>query len=587
VRRRPALKNEIEKRHGIFSLLSLASNSEPGPRVVAPLFTVYYRTEPERVSLLAPEQIFAGRYRILRPLARGGMGAVFEAEHTGTERRVALKVLLPSVAGTAGTREKFQQEAKISARVGSEHIVEVLDAGFDEPSGSLFLAMELLAGQTLAELIQSRAGLPPEEVIALLTQVAAGLDAAHGYRDARGALQPIIHRDLKPENIFVCRRKDGSSVAKILDFGIAKVLSDSTHASREVRGTPLYMAFEQVMAGALSPQTDVWALGLITYHALTGRRYWRSAEIPDSDIQALFAEILSLPLDPPSVRLRELGVTRELPAAFDSWLLRCLDRDPRRRFSSAGNAIANLRMVFDGAVQSLEASGFGSAAWSPTASYPMLAGARASLQPSTAASLPSITSERTRPNERGARPLLWAASALLIGCAIGGVAWWRMRVTAAEPAVTEAALAAPPVPASPPPTQPAQVRAVPSSSSPSVHVRPIERDVLPPEGDEPSTAPAPTQHPLHAGPKAQPAASEQEARHAALQRAVEEIKRERATKPKPAPAAPALSPFDPLNTGPSAPVPRHSAVPATSQPPAQAGPAAAGFDPFNTGPRSH
>src|SRR5690606_23236040 len=142
-------------------------------------------------------------------------------------------------------------------------------------SKSPYLVMELLEGQTLAARVRERGPLTADEALRLLEQVAAGLDAAHGYREPGGVVKPIVHRDLKPENLFLARQHDGSVVVKILDYGIAKVLCDTTNVSQEVRGTPLFMAFEQITAGTLSPQTDVWALGLIAYYTLTGARYWR------------------------------------------------------------------------------------------------------------------------------------------------------------------------------------------------------------------------------------------------------------------------------------------------------------------------
>jgi serine/threonine-protein kinase len=181
----------------------------------------------------------------------------------------------------------------------------------------------------------------------LLQQVAAGLEAAHAYRDPDGTPKPILHRDLKPENLFLVRTPDDVISAKILDYGIAKVLGDTTHLSQEVRGTPLFMAFEQITAGTLSAQTDIWAFGLIAFYMLAGMPYWRSAEREGSSVQALFAEILTLPLVLPSVRLRQQGNGVELPLAFDAWLLRCINRDPSQRFPTVTVAVEALARVLD------------------------------------------------------------------------------------------------------------------------------------------------------------------------------------------------------------------------------------------------
>ncbi|RYE76366.1 MAG: serine/threonine protein kinase, partial [Myxococcales bacterium] len=226
------------------------------------------------MSVLAPGTIVGGRYRVERELARGGHGAVFVAQHTVTEEQVALKVLWPHILSSPSAVERFQLEASVAARVNSEHIVRVLDAGFDEPLAMPFLVMELLQGKTLEDMVEQHGPLRPVETVGVLAQVASALDKAHGYRDARGDLRPIIHRDLKPENLFLARRESGEPCVKILDFGIAKLLSADAKASQEVRGTPLYIAPEQLTGSPLGPPTDVWALGLIAFYLLTGTSYW-------------------------------------------------------------------------------------------------------------------------------------------------------------------------------------------------------------------------------------------------------------------------------------------------------------------------
>ena len=156
--------------------------------------------------------MFAGRYRIVRHLADGGMGAVFEAEHVGTEARVALKLLWPHVVQVAAARKRFELEAKVAARVNSEHIVKVLDAGVDPESRSPYLVMELLTGSTLAARVSREGPLPPSTAVTLMRQVARGLDAAHGYTSPEGAPQPIVHRDLKPENVFLTHQRMAHSM---------------------------------------------------------------------------------------------------------------------------------------------------------------------------------------------------------------------------------------------------------------------------------------------------------------------------------------------------------------------------------------
>jgi serine/threonine-protein kinase len=242
--------------------------------------------------------------------------------------------------------EKFKLEAKIAGRVNSEHIVKVFDAGFDEATDMPFLVMEYLEGLELQKVVDQAGPLPAERAILYLRQVASALDKAHGYVDPDGHARPIVHRDLKPENLFLAHREDGDPLVKVLDFGIAKVLNDSTKVSQEVKGTPLYMAFEQACAGRITPQTDIWALGLIAFFCLTGHSYWKSANLPESSLTQLFGEILSLPIEPPSQRARDIGASVALPAAFDAWFLRCVNREAEQRFASAGACVAALAQAF-------------------------------------------------------------------------------------------------------------------------------------------------------------------------------------------------------------------------------------------------
>ncbi|HTV21989.1 MAG TPA: protein kinase, partial [Polyangiaceae bacterium] len=447
--------------------------------------------------MLEPGQIFASRYRVTRRIAEGGMGAIFEAEHTATERRVALKLLFPHIMSVASARKKFELEARISARVNSPNIVEVLDAGFDEASKSPFLVMELLEGQTLAHYVRERGPLSADQAIPLLQQVAAGLDAAHGYKEANGTLKPIIHRDLKPENLFMAR-EHGQWMVKILDFGIAKVLGETGNISQEVRGTPLYMAFEQVTAGALSPQTDVWALGLIAYFIFTGSHYWRSANEPSANVQSLFAEILTLPLEAPSVRLRQHNTSLQLAPAFDAWLLECIQREPARRFPSAGAAIDALAVAFGKSPRQRprDSKPVGGLAFASTEAFQAPAAASGSSasnatapQPNstlpkplgTAASLPGMATERgsahapARSLERAPRWLPAAAAGGVV--LLGAIVWLSLGgddPKAAPDGAPHAASGGPAAPAEAPSTPRPSVTPAPAPrAEPEAHVAPV------------------------------------------------------------------------------------------------------------------
>src|SRR3954470_22441898 len=277
---------------------------------------------PDLRRTFAPGTLVGERYRIISPLARGGFGMVYVAEQLATARRVALKLLTGHLY--AMSVDRLLDEARMASRVNSEHIVQVYDAGIDPESSLVFVAMELLSGATLADVVRTRGPLSAGETAEYLRQVALGLDKVHGVVTADGRPAPIVHRDLKPVNLFVSRREDGTAWLKILDFGAAKMLSEDGHVSSILRGTPEYMAYEQAAGGAVTPATDIWALGLIAFYLLTGRAYWRGAQSESGRAQVC-GEVLTLPLVPASERARELGSDAVLGPDFDDWFFRCVN----------------------------------------------------------------------------------------------------------------------------------------------------------------------------------------------------------------------------------------------------------------------
>jgi serine/threonine-protein kinase len=293
--------------------------------------------------------VFAGDFEIVEPLAQGGMGAVYVARQISTGKRRALKIMQPDLVADAKARERFTLEARIASRIESEHVVEVVAAGIDDRTGTPWLAMELLEGQDLASLVRTRGRLPPAEVLDVFRQLGHALAAAHR--------QGIVHRDIKPENVFIARSKrvDAPQLVKVLDFGIAKLTQErqlgGSHRTAAV-GTPLWMAPEQADSTQTpTPGADVWALGLMAFHALTGRYYWRSANEAEPRIPALFAEILTSPLEPASSRAASIGAGGLLPPAFDGWFGLCVSRDPKARFRDAAPAIAALEPVLSAGIQ--------------------------------------------------------------------------------------------------------------------------------------------------------------------------------------------------------------------------------------------
>ena len=262
-----------------------------------------------------------GKYRIERVVGEGGMGIVASATHIELEQRVAIKFLSPDAMLSPEAVERFLREAKVAARVKSEHVARVTDVGETTPGGVPFLVMELLEGRDLGALIDAGEPLPVDEACEIALQAAEALAEVH----ASG----IVHRDLKPSNLFVTRRADGSPCVKLLDFGISKLtahLDDSSvdpalTATATIMGSPSYMSPEQLKSTKeVDARTDVWSLGVVLYEAVTGKRAFRAETMVQ--VCALIAS--EEPAAPSSVR-------PGIPADLERAILACLDKKADRR----------------------------------------------------------------------------------------------------------------------------------------------------------------------------------------------------------------------------------------------------------------
>jgi serine/threonine protein kinase len=278
-----------------------------------------------------------GKYLVRSVLGEGGMGAVYEAENTALGRSVAIKVLHPAQARKRVAVKRFHQEARWAGRIGHPNICEVYDLGTLD-DGSPYLVMERLIGETLADRIQSEQGLPFDDVIEIVTQVLSGLVAAHE--------KGIVHRDIKPENIFLTKRVGCPPLAKLLDFGVSKMITP-IHAEKEedldltrtgmVMGTPFYMSAEQARGERnLDARVDLYACGVILYEAITGRRPFHAA-----NYNALLLQILTGNPRP----ARELRPA--LPQGFDEVLDKALARNRDDRFQSAAAFQRELQALRD------------------------------------------------------------------------------------------------------------------------------------------------------------------------------------------------------------------------------------------------
>ncbi len=301
---------------------------------------------------LTPGVVLGGDFRIVQPLGSGGMGAVFVAEQLSTGARRALKVMHAELVADAAQRRRFEQEARMSARIPSDHVVQTIAAGVDPQMQMPWIAMELVQGETLAQALAKQPLLPLADVRDILSQLCAALIAADQVS--------VIHRDLKPENIFLAAplRQEVRFTVKVLDFGLAKVVA-GTASTTSVMGTPLWMAPEQADPNA--PPTaaiDIWALGLIAFCLLCGVSFWKAAALQNAHITALMKEVLIDDIPAASQRAAELAANRRPPPGFDAWFARCVARDPRLRFPSAAEAHRVLMPL-------LSTAGFGQVSYQP------------------------------------------------------------------------------------------------------------------------------------------------------------------------------------------------------------------------------
>jgi eukaryotic-like serine/threonine-protein kinase len=273
--------------------------------------------------------ILAGKYALVSKLGQGGMGAVWRAEHVQLRSPVAIKLIDQQIAGNPEALARFMREAQSAAALRSPHVVQILDFGAD--NGVPYIAMELLDGESLAARIERTHGLSPTETAHIITQVSRAIAKAHEAG--------IVHRDLKPDNIFIVRN-DEEEVAKVLDFGIAKASSTfgpttgSNTRTGAILGTPYYMSPEQAEGNRhVDHRTDLWALGVIAFECLLGRRPF------DSDaLGSLLLAICTRPIPVPS----SLG---RVPPGFDAWFSRACSRELPQRFQAARDLAAELRRV--------------------------------------------------------------------------------------------------------------------------------------------------------------------------------------------------------------------------------------------------
>ncbi|HET7502851.1 MAG TPA: protein kinase [Kofleriaceae bacterium] len=274
-----------------------------------------------------------GRYRLDATLGRGGMGLVYKAAHIGLRRQVAVKILHPSLVASPEVRNRFEREALAVGKIDHPNCVSVYDVG-RLPDGSLYLAMELLEGRALADVLEEEGQLAPGRALHILAGILRGLAHIHTAK--------LIHRDIKPENIFLIRHGEDEDFAKILDFGIAKPMEASdlndgvklTQAGMAF-GTPIYMAPEQALGNPMDGRADLYAAAVMGYEMLCGQPPFYS-----EDKLEVMSMHTARPVPPMRQRLVRGG--RPVPSSIERLIVRGLTKKPSDRYLTAEDFLAEV-----------------------------------------------------------------------------------------------------------------------------------------------------------------------------------------------------------------------------------------------------
>ncbi len=342
-----------------------------------------------------------GQYRIVRKIGEGGMGAVYLGRHVLLGRQAAVKILLPELSLQRASVDRFFNEARAITAIADPGIVQVFDFGV-HTDGSAYIVMELLEGESLDARLARLGRLRPAEALRIARQCAGSLVAAHRCG--------IVHRDLKPENIFLVRDLEvpGGERAKILDFGIAKLGGDQPNTARTrtgvVIGTPTYMSPEQCRgAGSVDHRSDVYAMGCVLFHMLTGRPPFEADGVGE-----LIAAHLREPPPAPS------SVVPGLPAAIDELVLACLAKSLDQRMQT----MQDLHRGCEAVIARITASGDGALAVATAdlpAGWSTSGGGGSLVPPTTLGAAAGLAAARPRESTRR-----WTLSAVVALLVIGG-----------------------------------------------------------------------------------------------------------------------------------------------------------------------
>ena len=372
--------------------------------------------------------ILGGKYQIARRLGEGGMGAVYEATHVATGRRVAVKVVLAEdLLQHTEIVSRFEREARAAGALATQHIVQVLDAGADPQTGHPFMVMELLDGEDLQHTLRRLGPLPIDLALRIVAQTCIGLQDAHDHG--------VVHRDIKPANLFLSKREEGERIVKVLDFGIAKIKMDqlgagSDHAltrTGSMLGSPLYMSPEQAQGlKSVDHRTDIWSLGAVLFESLSG-----TVPHAQDTLGSLILAICSG--DAPPVQ----KLAPWVPPQVAEIVHKALQRNPEDRFPTAaamGEAVRMLlpqgRAIHESMLRRLSEK----ETWVVSGAYeiPVALDAQASTSPRGTTTTSGMESSRQASAPR--RPA-WVGLVAALAVAAVSIGAWKLRARqVAQPA---------------------------------------------------------------------------------------------------------------------------------------------------------
>jgi serine/threonine-protein kinase len=384
----------------------------------------------------------AGKYEVLDLIGRGGMGSVWQGRHTTLGTHVAIKFVDAEHAQSHEARSRFVTEARAAASIQSKHAIQIFDHGVTD-DGRPFIVMELLSGEPLDRRLERVGRLSLVDTAKILGQVCRAVQRAH---DAG-----IVHRDLKPENIFLVRSPDDDEeIAKVLDFGIAKIMAapgvqgaTSSTKTGAVLGTPYYMSPEQARGlRNIDHRTDLWSLGVIAYRCTTGVLPFEGESVGD-----LLVNICTATVPAPSAS--NVMLSRE----FDAWFFRAMEREPQRRFARASELSSSLSLA-----AGLSAGGT-SASRDEAQLAPPVARVATGAMPAAGISAAAFT--RSAPAPHRPRRAIFIGSAAVVGAILGVVGVVKLIVPprASSGAEADSAPAIAPTRDPPPPVSAAAVAA--------------------------------------------------------------------------------------------------------------------------------